>query len=358
MDGSGLPSDQCCRSPLTHRPPNRSLIMKIAFFSAKPYDQTSFQAANAGHGHEFVFFEPRLTRKTVALAEDFPVICVFINDELNAETLRAIASTGTQVIALRCAGFNNVDLNTADELGLTVVRVPAYSPYAVAEHAVGLILTLNRKLYRAYNRVRDDNFELNGLLGFDIHGKTVGVVGTGKIGVCFAKIMQGFGAQLLAYDVYENPACLALGSTYVSLDALLAQSDIISLHCPLLPATYHLIDANSLHSVKSGAMLVNTSRGGLVDTRAVIDALKSGQLGYFGADVYEEEEALFFQDHSDRIIQDETFQLLQSFPNVVITAHQAFFTREALTNIAETTLSNIADIAAGRSCPNTLKPQD
>lgn len=332
--------------------------MKIAFFSTKPYDQASFQAANAGWDHELVFFEPRLNPKTVALAEGFPAVCVFINDDLQAETLQAIAHTGTQIIALRCAGFNNVDLKTADELGLTVVRVPAYSPYAVAEHAVGLILTLNRKLYRAYNRVRDDNFQLNGLLGFDIHGKTVGVVGTGKIGVCFASIMRGFGAKLLTYDVHENPACLELGATYVSLDELLAQSDIISLHCPLLPATYHLIDARSLHGVKPGALLVNTSRGGLVDTRAVIDALKRGQLGYFGADVYEEEEALFFQDHSDRIIQDETFQLLQSFPNVVITAHQAFFTREALTNIAETTLSNIADVAAGQSCPNTLKPQD
>ncbi|MEM9116339.1 MAG: 2-hydroxyacid dehydrogenase [Cyanobacteria bacterium P01_F01_bin.56] len=329
--------------------------MKVAFFSTKPYDQVSFKTANESHGHELVFFEPRLTPKTVALAEACPVVCVFINDELDAETLQAIAQTGTQVVALRCAGFNNVDLQAADELGLTVVRVPAYSPYAVAEHAVGLILTLNRKLYRAYNRVRDDNFELNGLLGFDIHGKTVGVVGTGKIGMCFAKIMHGFGAQLLAYDVNENPECLDLGVQYLPLHELLAQSDIISLHCPLLPATHHMINAATLAQTKPGAMLVNTSRGGLVDTQAVIDALKSGQLRYFGADVYEEEKALFFQDHSDRIIQDDTFQLLQSFPNVVITAHQAFFTHEALSNIAETTLSNIDDLAAGRSCPNVVK---
>jgi len=329
--------------------------MKIAFFSTKPYDQVSFKAANAAHDHELVFFEPRLTPKTVALAEDFPVVCVFINDELSAETLGAIARMGTKVIALRCAGFNNVNLKAAEELGLTVVRVPAYSPYAVAEHAVGLILTLNRKLYRAYIRVRDDNFELNGLLGFDIHGKTVGVVGTGKIGLCFAKIIHGFGAKLLAYDVYENPECLELGVQYVPLHKLMAQSDIISLHCPLLPATHHIINAESLQNLKAGAMLVNTSRGGLVDTRAVINALKSGQLGYFGADVYEEEEKLFFQDYSDRIIQDETFQLLQSFPNVVITAHQAFFTKEALSNIAETTLTNIDDVAAGRACANTLR---
>ena len=331
--------------------------MKIAFFSAKPYDQISFTAANEHHHHELVFFEPRLNPRTVALAEGFPVVCVFINDELNAATLRAIASTGTKAIALRCAGFNNVDLQVAAELGLTIVRVPAYSPYAVAEHAVGLILSLNRKLYRAYNRVRDDNFELNGLLGFDIHGKTVGVVGTGKIGLCFAQIMQGFGAKLLAYDVYENPDCLALGATYVSLNELMAQSDISSLHCPLVPTTYHMINAESLRSAKPGAMLINTSRGGLVDTRAVIDALKSGQLGYFGADVYEEEEELFFQDYSDRVIQDETFQLLQSFPNVVITAHQAFFTQEALANIAVTTLTNIDDIAAGRECVNQIKSE-
>ncbi|MEM9768646.1 MAG: 2-hydroxyacid dehydrogenase [Cyanobacteria bacterium P01_D01_bin.71] len=329
--------------------------MKIAFFSTKPYDQVSFKAVNDRYGHEMVFFEPRLTPKTVALAEGFPVVCVFINDTLNAETLKAIAQTGTQIIALRCAGFNNVDLRAAGALGLTVVRVPAYSPYAVAEHAVGLILTLNRKLYRAYNRVRDDNFELQGLLGFDIHGKTVGVIGTGKIGYCFAKIMHGFGARLLAYDVYENPDCLDLGMTYQPLSDVLAQSDIISLHCPLLPATHHLINAETLQLLKPGSMLVNTSRGGLIDTSAVIEALKSGQLGYFGADVYEQEEELFFQDYSDRVIQDDTFQLLQSFPNVVITAHQAFFTQEALNNIAETTLSNINDVEAGRECANAVK---
>lgn len=331
--------------------------MKIAFFSTKPYDQDSFKSVNETHNHELFFFEPRLTPKTAALAEEFPAVCVFINDDLSAETLRAIAQTGTKVIALRCAGFNNVDLDVADELGMTIVRVPAYSPYAVAEHAAGLILSLNRKLYRAYNRVRDDNFELNGLLGFDIYGKTVGIIGTGKIGMCFAKIMHGFGAKLLAYDVYENPECLALGTQYLPLNEVLAQSDIISLHCPLLPATHHIINEGSLQHLKPGAMLINTSRGALVDTRAVINALKSGKLGYFGTDVYEEEEDLFFQDYSDRVIQDETFQLLQSFPNVVITAHQAFFTREALTNIADTTLSNLDDLEAGRDCPNVLKPK-
>ena len=330
--------------------------MKVAFFSAKPYDRVSFKAVNDRYGHELVFFEPRLTSDTAALAEGFQAVCVFINDTLDAATLRAIAQTGTQVIALRCAGFNNVDLPAASELGMSVVRVPAYSPYAVAEHAVGLILTLNRKLYRAYNRVRDDNFELNGLLGFDIHGKTVGVIGTGKIGYCFAKIMHGFGARLLAYDVHENPDCRDLGMAYQPLDEVLAQSDIISLHCPLLPSTHHMINAETLQLIKPGAMLVNTSRGGLIDTSAVIEALKSRRLGYFGADVYEQEEELFFQDYSDRIIQDDTFQLLQSFSNVVITAHQAFFTQEALTNIAETTLSNINDVEAGQECANAVRP--
>lgn len=328
--------------------------MQVACFSTKPYDRKSFQSINVTYGHDLVFFEPRLTPDTAALAQGFPAVCAFINDQLSESTLRTISGTGTRLIALRCAGFNNVDLAVARELGLKIVRVPAYSPYAVAEHAVGLILTLNRKLYRAYNRVRDDNFALEGLLGFDLYGKTVGVVGTGKIGQCFAQIMRGFGCRLLAYDVYQNPACLELGVKYVDLAELLAQSDIISLHCPLLPATYHLINPDSLQHLKTGAMLINTSRGALVDTRAVIDAIKSGQMGYFGTDVYEEEESLFFEDLSGTVIQDDTFQLLQSFPNVVITAHQAFFTQEALSNIADTTLANISAIEAGKPCDNEV----
>ncbi len=328
--------------------------MKVACFSTKPYDQQSFTAANQTYHHDLIFLEPRLTLETAALAHGLPAICVFINDDLSAPVLEAIAAGGTHTIALRCAGFNNVDLATAQALGLTLVRVPAYSPYAVAEHAVGLILMLCRKLYRAYNRVREDNFALQGLLGFDLHGKTVGVVGTGKIGQCFAQIMHGFGCQLLAYDVHPNPACVALGTQYVELPALLAQADIISLHCPLLPSTYHLIDAAALAQIKPGAMLINTSRGGLIDTKAVIEAIKSGHLGYFGTDVYEEEESLFFEDRSDTVIQDDTFQLLQSFPNVVITAHQGFFTREALANIAVTTLTNLALIESGAVCPNQI----
>jgi len=328
--------------------------MKVAVFSTKQYDRQFLEAANVDHNHELVFLKPQLSERTASLAEGFQAACLFVSDTANARTLATLASNGTRLLALRSAGFNHVDLNAAADVGIKVVRVPAYSPYAVAEHAVGLILMLNRKLYRAYNRVRDDNFALNGLLGFDIHGKTVGVIGTGKIGQCFTQIMKGFGCKLLAYDVYHSPVCLKMGVEYVELADLLAQSDIISLHCPLLPATQHLINRDSLKLVKPGTMLINTSRGGLVDTQAVIEALKSGQVGYFGTDVYEEEESLFFEDLSDEVIQDDTFQLLQSFPNVVITAHQAFFTEDALSNIARTTLLNISDVESGQPCDNQI----
>ena len=329
--------------------------MKTAFFSTKQYDRRSFTETNTDYGHELTFFEPRLTLDTASLASGFPAVCVFINDELDEATLCAIADTGTKLIAMRCAGFNNVNLSVAEELGMTVVRVPAYSPYAVAEHAVGLIMTLNRKLYRAYNRVREDNFSLDGLLGVDLHGKTVGVVGTGKIGQVFSQIMSGFGCKILAYDVRQNPVCIEMGVEYVDLPILFTRSDIVSLHCPLLPSTHHLINAESLQHFKPGSMLINTSRGGLIDTRAVIDAIKSGRVGYFGIDVYEREDSLFFEDLSDTVIQDDIFQLLQSFSNVVITGHQAFFTKEALHNIAETTLSNIRDVETGHRCVNEVK---
>ncbi|MEM7726426.1 MAG: 2-hydroxyacid dehydrogenase [Cyanobacteria bacterium P01_A01_bin.45] len=329
--------------------------MKVAIFSAKNYDRQFLQEANQDHGHELVYFEPRLTSETAALATDFPAVCAFINDELNAETLEAISANGTKLIALRSAGFNNVDIETAVKLGITVVRVPAYSPYAVAEHAAGLILTLNRKYHRAYSRVRESNFSLNGLLGFDLHGSTVGIVGTGKIGVCFAQIMKGFGCKLIAYDVFQNPSCLELGVKYVDLPELLANSDIVSLHCPLTPETYHIINAESLQYFKQGSMLINTSRGGLIDTKAIIDALKSRKIGFLGLDVYELEGNLFFEDLSDEVIQDDIFQRLLTFPNVVITGHQAFFTRNALQNIAQTTISNITDIAQGKVCANEVK---
>lgn len=331
--------------------------MKIAFFNTKSYDRDSFEAANTNHHHDIVFLEPRLTSETASLAAGFPAVCVFINDKVDEAVLRTLASNGTYLVALRSAGFNHVDLPVAAEVGMTVVRVPAYSPYAVAEHAVGLVLMLNRKLYKAYNRVRTDNFAITGLLGFDIHGSTVGVVGTGKIGECFAQIMKGFGCNLLGYDVYQNPACLNMGLKYVDIPELLASSDIISLHCPLLPSTHHLINPDSIQQMKRGTMLINTSRGALVDTKAVIEGIKSGQIGYFGTDVYEEEDELFFEDLSDTVIQDDVFQLLQSFPNVVITAHQAFFTRNALESIAQTTLSNIADIEHGRNCPNEVQAE-
>jgi D-lactate dehydrogenase len=328
--------------------------MKVVVFSTQPYDRQFLEAANHAHGHELIFLEPRLVAETASLLTDAPAVCVFINDQLNEGVLREIAAQGVRLIAIRAAGFNNVDLKTAKELGMTVVRVPAYSPYAVAEHAVALILALNRKIYRAYNRVRDDNFSLEGLMGFDLHGSTVGIVGTGKIGQCFAQIMQGFGCKLLAYDPYPNAECLKIGVQYVELPALLSTSDIISLHCPLTPENHHLINADSLAHLKPGAMLINTSRGGLVDTNAVIKSIKTGRIGYLGIDVYEEEEALFFQDLSDTIIQDDTFQLLQAFPNVLITAHQAFFTRNALQSIAETTLANITDFAQGSICANQI----
>jgi D-lactate dehydrogenase len=328
--------------------------MRIAVFSSKSYDKEFLSAANQNNERELVFFEPRLTSETAALAAGFPAVCVFINDELDESTLRQLASQGTKLIALRSAGYNNVNLSVASELGMTLVRVPAYSPYAVAEHAVGLILTLNRKLHKAYNRVRDDNFSLEGLLGFDLYGSTVGIVGTGKIGQCFAQIMKGFGCNLLAYDVHQNTDCVNMGVKYVDLPELLSASDIISLHCPLTRETYHLVNEDSLQYLKPGVMLINTSRGGLIDTLAAIAGVKSGKIGYLGIDVYEQEDELFFQDLSDSIIQDDTFQLLQSFPNVVITAHQAFFTRNALKNIAETTIANIADFEQGRVCANQV----
>lgn len=328
--------------------------MRVAVFSSKAYDRQFLTEANHHYGYELVFFEPRLTPQTATMATGFPIICAFINDQLDRSTLEAIAPLGVRLIAMRSAGYNNVDLGAARDLGITIVHVPAYSPYAVAEHAVGLILMLNRKLYRAYNRVRDDNFSLDGLLGFDLHGSSVGVIGTGKIGQCFAQIMSGFGCQIFAYDLYQNPACLELGVKYMELVPLLAASDIISLHCPLTPDTYHLINHESIQHLKPGAMLINTSRGALVDTQAVITGIKAGRIGYFGADVYEEEAELFFEDLSNTIIQDDTFQLLQSFSNVVITAHQAFFTRNALQKIAETTLSNIQEFEQGRPCTNQV----
>ena len=328
--------------------------MKVAVFSTKSYDRTFLEAANVGGQHELVFFEPRLNLETSVLTAGFPAVCAFVNDCLDAPTLRAIAQNGVRLLALRSAGFNHVDLAAARDLDLTLLRVPAYSPYAVAEHAVAMILSLNRKIHRAYNRVREGNFALEGLLGFDLHGKTVGIVGTGKIGALTAKILHGFGCRLLGYDVFHNPDCVALGMEYVALAQLFANSDVVSLHCPLIPETYHLINAGAIEQMKPGIMLINTSRGQLIDTKAVTKGLKSGKIGYLGLDVYEQETDLFFEDLSDRVIQDDVFQRLLTFPNVLITGHQAFFTQEALQNIAETTIGNITDFEQGRTCPNQI----
>jgi D-lactate dehydrogenase len=331
--------------------------MKVAVFSTKVYDRKFLSDANSPTQHELVFFEPRLNRDTAILAAGFPAVCVFVHDQVDAPTLELLASRGTRLVVLRCAGFNNVDLQAAADLGITVVRVPAYSPYGVAEHAVGLILSLNRKIHRAYNRVREGNFSLDGLLGFNLHDRTVGIIGTGKIGLILGKIMKGFGCNLLAYDVYRNPELEALGGKYVELPELFANSDIISLHCPLTPETHHLINAEAIEQIKSGVMLINTSRGALIDTLAVIEGLKSGKIGYLGVDVYEQESELFFEDLSGEIIQDDIFQRLTTFPNVLITGHQAFFTAEALHNIAETTFANIADVENGRPCANEIRAQ-
>jgi D-lactate dehydrogenase len=328
--------------------------MRVAVFSTKTYDRTFLEAANTAHGHELVFFEARLTPETSALAAHFPAVCVFVNDQVDAPVLSTLARQGGRVIALRCAGFNNVDLATAQALGLTIVRVPAYSPAAVAEHTVGLMLALNRKIHRAYNRVREGNFALEGLLGFTFYDRTVGVVGTGQIGTLVARMLRGFGCRLLAYDPFPNPACEALGVRYVSLPELFAASDIVTLHCPLTPETHHLIDAQALHQMQPGVMLINTGRGALIDTRAVIVALKSKKLGYLGMDVYEEEADLFFEDLSEEVIQDDVFARLLTFPNVLITGHQGFFTAEALQSIAETTLANLTAFAGGEGTMHTV----
>ncbi|WP_259753693.1 2-hydroxyacid dehydrogenase [Pseudomonas sp. GCEP-101] len=316
--------------------------MRIILFSNQTYDRDSFLAANHGHGFELHFQQTQLRLDTVALAMGFEVVCPFVNDDLSRPVLEHLAAGGTKLIALRSAGYNHVDLAAAHALGLAVVRVPAYSPHAVAEHGVGLVLALCRHLHRAYNRTREGDFSLHGLTGFDLHGRTVGVIGSGQIGEVFARIMSGFGCHILAYDPYPNRAIEALGGRFVELDELLAQSDIISLHCPLNEATRHLINARSLARMKRGAMLINTGRGALVDTPALIEALKSGQLGYLGLDVYEEEADIFFADRSDQPLQDDVLARLLTFPNVIITAHQAFLTREALAGIAQTTLANIA----------------
>lgn len=318
--------------------------MRVAFFSSKPYDHMFFDPKKGDH--EILYLEPHLNATTAVLAEGCQAVCCFVNDTLDAQTLAAMANMGIHLVALRCAGFNNVDLDAAKAHGISVCRVPEYSPYAVAEHSVGLILALNRNIHRAHNRIRESDYSLNGLMGFDLHGKTVGVVGAGKIGRAFIAIMLGFGCKVLVHDA-RPLSDLPSSVECVGLQQVLSESHIISLHCPLTPETYHLIDAAAIASLKRGAMLINTSRGGLVDAKAVITGLKSGQVGYLGLDVYEEEGDLFFEDMSNQVMQDDVFARLTTFPNVIITGHQAFFTREALQRIAEVTVGNLTAFASG-----------
>ncbi|NIG52868.1 2-hydroxyacid dehydrogenase [Chitinophaga sp. Cy-1792] len=330
--------------------------MNVLFYSAQPYDIAYFNKANAAFNYNLRYLEYPLNADNTALIKPGEsVICAFVNDHLDAGILRQLKEKGIQLIALRAAGFNNVDLKVAAELNLPVVRVPAYSPHAVAEHAVALLLGLNRKIYKAYNRIRDNNFTLNGLEGFDLYGKTVGVVGTGNIGAIFCRIMLGFGCKVLAYDMFNNKSLEDAGVEYVSMETILKDADIISLHCPLTPETKHLVNAYTISQMKRGVFLLNTSRGGLIDTKAVVEALKNGHIGALAIDVYEQEENLFFHDLSDVIIQDDVWSRLITFPNVVITSHQGFFTREALTQIAETTLNNIQQFEKGLPLTNQVK---
>jgi len=331
--------------------------MKLAVYSAKPYDRQYLTAAGSAAADatdvELVFYDFALTPETVRTAAGADAVCCFVNDTLSGAVLEALGDAGVGAVLLRCAGFNNVDLATAERRGIFVANVPSYSPEAVAEFAVALLQTLNRKTHRAYNRVREGNFELNGLLGRTLHGKTVGVVGTGRIGLAFARIMKGFGCRLLAHDPFPNEAFREYGE-FAALDELLAASDVVSLHCPLMDATRHIINAASLAQMKEGALLINTSRGGLVDTRAAIAALKNKHIGGMGLDVYEGEGALFYADHSGDIIEDDELMRLMTFPNVILCGHQAFFTIEALKEISECTLRNLDDFAKGVPCKNAL----
>jgi len=328
--------------------------MRIVFFSSKPYDREYFTAANGKHGHELIFLEPRLALETAVLAAEALAICAFVNDRLDAPVLKRLAEGGTRYILLRSAGYNHIDRSAAKTYGLKVAYVPRYSPHAVAEHTVALILSLNRNIHRAYARVREGNFSIDGLLGFDLHGRTVGLVGLGRIGMLVGGIMRGFGCEVRAYDPVVSSLPESAGIKLAPFSEVMGRSDIISLHCPLTEQTRHLIGAATLEQCRRGVMLINTSRGALIDTPAAIAALKSGQLGSLGIDVYEDEAELFYEDYSSRIIKDDVLSRLISFPNVLITAHQGFFTREALTTIAETTLASATGFAAGGSVTDEL----
>lgn len=330
--------------------------MKVAFFDTHPYDKEAFDKANAHFHHELYYLEPKLDSATASLAQGTKAVCVFVNDKLDKGALTRLKEGGCELVALRSAGFNNVDLKIASELNIKVVRVPEYSPHAVAEHVVALIQTLNRKTHRSYNRVREGNFSLNGLVGFDLYGKTIGILGAGKIGKVLAKIMNGFGCRVLLYDKVQDEAFLKdCTCQYATREEIFKESDIISLNLPLTPETRHCIDEKALYAMKKGVTLINTGRGALIDTSALIQALKAGQVGAAGLDVYEEEEKVFFQDLSGQILTDDVLARLLTFPNVIITSHQGFLTNEALHNIATTTLKNISDFEKSLDLVNEVR---
>ncbi|MEM8906200.1 MAG: 2-hydroxyacid dehydrogenase [Bacteroidota bacterium] len=328
--------------------------MKVAMFSTKPYDKEYFNQYNTNPQIELSFFKTALNERTVELSKGFETVCVFVNDDINEQTIQTMQRYGVQLIALRCAGFNNVDLPAAKKHNLKVTRVPAYSPESVAEHTMALILTLNRKTHKAYNRIREGNFSLNKLIGFNLHQKTVGVIGTGQIGIAFCKILHGFGCRIMAYDLNESQVLKALGVHYTTLDEVFKQADILSLHCPLLQQTKHMINKSSIALMKEGVMIINTSRGELIKTADIIEALVNRKIGYLGIDVYEQEENLFFEDLSESIIQDDFILRLNSFPNVLITSHQAYFTKEAMHQITLTTLKNISSFYLDKKLINEV----
>lgn len=332
--------------------------MKVTFFGTQPYDRESFERINAEFGLEINYHRSHLNANNVALAQGAEAVCIFVNDTADERTIRQLRETGVKLIALRCAGFNNVDLKAAAEYAIPVVRVPAYSPYAVAEHAVALMLTLNRKIHRAYWRTRDGNFSLHGMLGFDMHGKTAGIIGTGKIARVLIRILQGFGMKIVAYDLYPDAAYAAEADVeYLPLDELYRRSDLISLHCPLTPQTRYMIDDRAIGLMKPGVVLINTGRGQLIHTEALIEGLKTKKVGAAGLDVYEEEAGYFYEDTSDRVMADDVLARLLSFNNVIVTSHQAFFTREAVDNIARTTLENLRAFAERGELRNEVKPE-
>lgn len=328
--------------------------MKLAVYSTKQYDKKYLQHVNEEFGFDLDFFDFLLTERTAKTAHGCEGVCIFVNDDGSRPVLEELQKHGVKFIALRCAGFNNVDLDAAKELGMKVVRVPAYSPEAVAEHAVGMMMCLNRRIHRAYQRTRDANFSLEGLTGFTMYGKTAGVIGTGKIGVAALRILKGFGMRLLASDPFPSAAALELGVEYVDVDTLFSQSDVISLHCPLTKDNYHLLNRTAFEKMKDGVMIINTSRGGLIDSQAAIEALKMQKIGALGMDVYENERDLFFEDKSNDVIQDDVFRRLSACHNVLFTGHQAFLTEEALISISQTTLENLRQLEKGETCPNAL----